>query len=394
MKKLLWIGDAVAPTGFARITHQVLDVVRREWEVHVLGLNYLGDPHPYPYSIYPSWPGGDAFGTRRVKSLLDGINPDLIVIQQDPWNIPGYMSHIGDRVPVVAALAIDGKNCRASEYLKGVRHCIFWTDFGRLEAQRGGWTGPSSVIPLGVDLELYKPIDRLEARKQLGLPEFLHEAFIVGNINRNQPRKRLDLCVQYFAEWIQRYAIKDAFLFLQLCPTGDLGYDVRQLKDYYDPGGRPWLIFVEPNIGIGVDERMLPFVYSSFDIQMTTTQGEGWGLTTMEGMACGIPQLVPIWSALGEWAGAALGAKCSSTAVTPNKSNTIGGVPDREQMIAGLQRLYTSRAAREQCSHDGLFLVKQEQFRWPNIGARYLEVLNGIPLTREAGVPQEVAATP
>ncbi len=39
--KLLWVGDATVATGFAKVTHNVLDVLKEHWDVSVLGLNYL-----------------------------------------------------------------------------------------------------------------------------------------------------------------------------------------------------------------------------------------------------------------------------------------------------------------------------------------------------------------
>jgi glycosyltransferase involved in cell wall biosynthesis len=376
VKKLLWIGDAAVATGFARITHHVLDVLKETWDVSVLGLNYMGDPHGYGYPIYPCWPGRDAFGLGRVKELMDGIKPDLIVIQNDPWNIKEYLDRIKGKVATVGALAVDGKNCKPAEVLNGLDLAIFWTRFGEDQAKRGGFKGKSAVIPLGVDLDLYKASPKLEARKFLGLPEHIHNAFIVGNVNRNQPRKRLDLTVEAFARWVRTYNVNDAYLLLQICPTGDLGYDVKQLKKFYDAEGRQWLIVIEPPIGQGIPEELLPTVYSAFDVQLTTTQGEGWGLTTMEGMACGVPQIVPEWSGLAEWTeDAAVGVKCTTTAVTPNKINVVGGVPEIDGVVRALKYLYESEAHRERFAKKGLALVSRPEFRWRSIGEQYAEAL-------------------
>lgn len=105
----------------------------------------------------------------------------------------------------------------------------------------------------------------------------------------------------------------------------------------------------------------------------------------MEGMACGIPQLVPVWSALGEWADAALGIKCSTTAVTANKTNTIGGVPDKAQAIAGLRQLYTNKKLRQQLSFAGRELACRPEYRWAAIGERYREVFDSlVPVVKEA----------
>lgn len=368
MRRLLWIGDAGVDTGFARCTHKTLDVLKNSWDVTVLGVNYRGDPHDYPYPIYPCFPGGDMFGLGRVAEILQKVGPDVVVVQNDPWNLPAYMRRLAN-VPVIAALAVDGKNC-AGRGLNGLALAIFWTKFAMQEARLGGYTGPAAVVPLGVDLDIYRPLDRAEARKIVGLPSRVHDAFIVGNVNRNQPRKRLDLTIAYFAEWVKRYRRADAYLFLQVAPTGDSGYDCQQLASYFGVANR--IILAQPAVFHGVSEEALAAVYSCFDVQFTTTQGEGWGLTTMEGMAAGIPQIVPDWSALGEWTeDAAIKVPCSSIACTPNNINVIGGIMDREGAIGALERAYVDVDLRAACRERGLALVARDCYRWPAIGAAF-----------------------
>lgn len=62
-RRLLWIGDAGAATGFERSTRHVCGALHGPFDVHVLGLNHNGDPTPqYPFPVYPCAPGGDAMG--------------------------------------------------------------------------------------------------------------------------------------------------------------------------------------------------------------------------------------------------------------------------------------------------------------------------------------------
>jgi glycosyltransferase involved in cell wall biosynthesis len=372
---LVWVGDAVASTGFAKGTHKILEYLRPHWDVHVLGLNYYGDPHDYPYKIYPAPNGGDFFGVKRLPWLLEKVRPELVVIQNDPWNFPLYMKAVGN-VPAVGIVAVDGLNCRGNE-LNGLQHAIFWTEFGAKEAALGGYRGTSTVIPLGVDLNIYRPIDKIDARKAMGLPPSILEGFIIGNVNRNQPRKRLDLMIQYFAEWVKNYRITDAYLYLHVAPTGDHGYDVKQLMRYYGLNGR--LILAQPEIMYGVKEAMMPYTYNSFDIQLSTTQGEGFGLTTLEGMACGVPQIVPDWSALGElFRDSADLIPCSSTIATPNDINVIGGVPDKDAVIGAIRRYYKNPMYTLQKQHDVLRRAHSIEFDWANIGQKYVETLDNV----------------
>ena len=283
MKKLLWVGDAACPSGFARATHETLEWVRREYDVTVLGINYRGDPHDYPYPIYAAFGGGDAFGVGRIIWMCDLVKPDVIVLQNDPWNVPSYMRQLAHfpeykDIPVVASIAIDGKNCAAKE-LNGLAKAVFWTQFALGEARQGGYIGPAEVIPLGVDLLQYQPMDQREARKNRNLPEEVWNSFIVGNVNRNQPRKRWDLTIRYFAEWVKSYKVKDAFLYLHVAPTGDIGVNVQQLASYY--GVQKQLAMMEPAVFYGIAEDQMRDTYCSFDVYASTTQGEGMGLPAM-----------------------------------------------------------------------------------------------------------------
>ncbi len=384
--KLLWVGDATVATGFAKVTHNVLDVLKEHWDVSVLGLNYLGDPYDYHYPIYPcrTPETGDAFGTQRFPNLVSEIQPDMVVIQNDPWNISAYIQSLMDfknPPPVVASMPVDGKNFRG-DGLEELSHAIFWTKFGEKEAQLGGYEGSSSVIPLGVDNIFYHRKNKQEARTTVGLPEEMNERFIVGNINRNQPRKRLDLTIKYFCEWIKDYGVADAYLSLHICPTGDMGYDVKQLMRYYGLVGR--LILVIPSIGQGIPEEKLVDVYNTFDVQVTTTQGEGWGLTTMEGMACGVPQIIPEWSALGEWAkDGTYTVSCPDTIATPTFVNVIGGVPSQQEFSGALNQLYGDSSLRNYYINEGYCIVEQPQYRWKHVGEQYNEVLQIVLMDKE-----------
>jgi D-inositol-3-phosphate glycosyltransferase len=391
--KMLWVGDAVCASGFARATHKTLDLgfVPKDWEIHVLGLNYLGDPHDYPYKVYPCYPGGDGFGVGRIKKLVTNFRPDVVVIQNDPWNFGEYLDEIEnlrDTMVVLGAVAVDGLNCNTKD-LNRLDGCVFWTQFALHEARACGYDKPAVVIPLGVDREVYKPLDRVECRRDIGLPEpqiNLETAFILGNVNRNQPRKRLDLAVRIFCEWVKSRSIDDAYLYLHVAPTGDRGWDVKQLMKYYGVTGR--LILVQPHIGQGISEEDLAKTYNAFNAMFTTTQGEGFGLTTLEGMACRIPQIVPNWSALGDWArDGTMMVPCGTTLSTPNYINVIGGVPNEADMMAALDTLYYHPVLREEQAERGFQLACRPEFNWSVIASEFEKFATTQALTPKTAVP-------
>jgi glycosyltransferase involved in cell wall biosynthesis len=375
MRRLLWIGDATCDSGFARCTHKTLEGLRKRFDVAVLGLNYYGDPHNFPYLIYPAFrPGGEYFGLHRVSEIVGKFKPGVVVLQNDPWNIPNYMRRLeaaGYDGYTVGALAVDGLNCRG-RLLNKLSRVIFWTEFARREAVKGGLTRPSGVVGLGVDLVIYRPGDREEARRRLGLGPVPLNAFIVGNVNRNQPRKRLDLTIAYFAAWVHKYEIADAYLYLHICPTGEDAFDINQLAEYYGLTGR--IILVDPDVLNGVSEYHLAVTYQSFDALLSTAQGEGWGLTAMEAMAAQIACVLPDNSAFGEWArNAALLVPCTGICVTPNRINSVGAVPSEAGVIDALNALYRDRKLRDDYAARGRALVQQDCFRWENIAERFAD---------------------
>src|SRR5688572_7179254 len=153
-RRLLWIGDAGVNTGFARCTHEIVKDLATKFDVHILALGYDGDvPTPLPWPIYRAGAGQDPIGVSRVAALVSKLGPSVVVLQNDPWNIPHYLERTGN-CPVVGIVAVDGKNCRGTQ-LNGLACTVFWTTFGETQARLGGYTGPSAVVPLGVDLETY-----------------------------------------------------------------------------------------------------------------------------------------------------------------------------------------------------------------------------------------------
>jgi hypothetical protein len=375
--RLLWIGDVLVPTGFATVTHAVLERLHHDWEVIVSGVNYDGSAHQLPYQVIPAWQGGDMWGMNRFQDLCAEFDPAAVVINNDWWNVAQFAKIAPAGVPIIGYMPVDGGNLdpEAMAELNKLHAAVWYTRFGHQAACAAGFTGGAHIIPHGIDTEVFEPADRHEARRLLGL-KVPSIAFIVGNVNRNQPRKRLDLTIQIFAAWVKQHNITNAHLLLH-CAQKDTGWDLRRVAACYGVADRLILTGAE-DIRDLQDSSMLKFIYNCLDVQMTTTLGEGWGLTTMEGMACGIPQIVPDSSALGEWATPAVKIPCSRTLIHP-EINTIGALVDEAPFVAALQALYQSKAARSRLSEQGLAHVRGETFRWKNVARQFQALLASIP---------------
>ena len=172
----------------------------------------------------------------------------------------------------------------------------------------------------------------------------------------------------------------DSFVFVVCAPPDD-GYNAMnlpRLSSYFGIGSDNGIIY---QTGRGLSDDRMRMVLSTFDIQISTTLGEDWGSVTMKGMACGVPQIVPDWSALGEWASpAARMVPCTEIEVVADRMNMIGGVPDRTAFVDSLIDVARDELEREEMVLRGLDLVRQKRFRWNTIGrqvARFLEEVQG-----------------
>lgn len=152
-----------------------------------------------------------------------------------------------------------------------------------------------------------------------------------------------------------------------------------QLADYYDISDRLIITSPEMTAAVGVPREMLQYIYNSFDVQISTTLGEGFGLPQLEGMACGVPQIVPDWSALGEWArdGAVL-IPCTSTQANSGGLNTIGGIADKELFIAALNRIYTDKEYKAKMGFAASTLARRPQFNWDTIANQFDDVFKKV----------------
>lgn len=398
--RVLWVGDSpTVSTGFSRCTREVCNELhKRGHEVFVLGMGYAGDPYLYPYPIYPCinrYDNCNAYdGSDRLPIMVSRLNPDIVVILQDPWNIERYFSQL-DEVkevcdkknipftipPIVGWIAVDSQNQKA-ESLNHLAHLVVWTEFAGRELVKGGYGGDYSIVSLGVDTSIFYPRDKAESRAEIFGDNLPSDAYLVGVIGRNQPRKRLDLTMEYFAEWLREYSISDAYLYLHVAPTGERSCDIRSLISFYGLKGR--VVINEPDVGVGNDESIMPKIYSCLDLHMTQSQAEGWHLPTLEAMACGVPNLVPDHSCFsqdGGWCQDAVArVECSGSALTAPLNGypyTVGSIPDKDDTVRLLQWLYDDKSgARLAYNRRGLDLARS--LTWERTAKDFCAVLERV----------------
>ncbi|WP_338762130.1 glycosyltransferase [Massilia sp. METH4] len=132
-----------------------------------------------------------------------------------------------------------------------------------------------AVIPNCVDTQRFRPSPELRAatRRRWQLPA---DALVIGSVARLSPQKRPEALVALLG------ALRAAFptLHLVLAGTGPLEAQVRSLVAAR--GLEPFVIFT------GYQDR-IEEIMPAFDVHLLLSRREGFGIATIEAMACGVP---------------------------------------------------------------------------------------------------------
>lgn len=156
---------------------------------------------------------------------------------------------------------------------------------------------PTYHFPHGFDDKLYFPIPKLLARTYFNIPQ---DAFVILNLNRNQPRKRWDHTIMAFANVVERhYKLKDSTRPIRLM-IGTAIKGFWNLMEIYDNEikkrnipidvGREYISTIDNPQQL--TDRSINIIYNLCDIGINTCEGEGFGLCQFEHLALGCPQIV------------------------------------------------------------------------------------------------------
>ncbi len=138
-----------------------------------------------------------------------------------------------------------------------------------------GVTTPITVVPTGIDLQRFKPSDRVSFRRAQGIPP---EAFLVGHVGRLAQEKNLAFLTETVAAFLQ----KNPEAWFILVGQGPLEPELRGILSNRGVSERIRFLGV-----LGGDE--LAEAYGCMDVFAFTSHSETQGMVLAEAMACGVP---------------------------------------------------------------------------------------------------------
>jgi len=306
-------------TGYSKVSYHTMQTLSKLPWIDVTHYGFQKMPQVPPgYRPYPSnidvidaaatekkegAPPQQGFGFQALPEVIRRKQPHVVMIYNDMAVVTKFLEEIRKSgIPrnfKVWIYADQVYNTQFQAYLdvlnRDADRVFTFSNFWKKCLKDQGITRPLDVFLHGFDTKQYFPLPKEMVRKQLGLP---NDAFIILNLNRNQPRKRYDLLIMAFVELIVKYPTKPIML-MCICDKGEKGgwwlFEIfqRELKLRGVPVeqfGNRLMIAAQDMVYKDEDVNMF---YNLADIGVSTAEGEGWGLCQFEQMGVGVPQVVP-----------------------------------------------------------------------------------------------------
>jgi D-inositol-3-phosphate glycosyltransferase len=202
-----------------------------------------------------------------------------------------------------------------------------------------------AVIPCGVDLELFRPIDRAEARRRLGIKSGKIILF-AGRIEKIKGLDRL----------IEAMAMLDHISDLKLLVIGgdeNSQEEIARLKNM----GQELGVSGKVDFRASVPQESLPAFYSAADVFVLPSYYESFGMAALEALACGTPVVT---TPVGDW----------ENIIRPGVNGYIA--PDNSP--PHLARMLSLALTESSFAPPDLIHSTVARFGWENIAKQTLEV--------------------
>ena len=338
------------PTGYGQATDALVKLLKRQGaNVAALsnygheGINTIYNTEYGEIPIYAR--GSEAYSNdvapahhKHWKALNDK-QPDLMITLYDVWvlNAKGY-----DTIPIASWTPID-HNPVPPAVLKWLKKenvtPLAMSKFGLDQINKAGIEG--HYIPHSIDTKVFKPSTHIAGQTIKEFMGFEDDRFIVGMNAANKAsgilhRKAFGENMMAFAMLCRKYP--DAILYIHTDASSQHGWNLMALGQLL---GIPTdnMAFPDPlSYRYGMTQEMLAGIYSSFDVLLATSYGEGFGVPTIEAQACGVPVIVSNFAASPELVGD--GWVVSGQPLYDPAQHSFFTVPSVPEIFAALEEAY------------------------------------------------------
>jgi len=348
--KVLTLSDhPLSPSGVGTQTKYVCEALLKSGRFSIISLGGAMKHHDYrPKIIEPykeDWKviPVDGYGTpEMIRSILRTEEIDILWFMTDP-RFYGWLWDIENEIrPLVSMVYYHVWDNKPYPYFnkKFYDSNDFVATISKVTDDIVRTVSPevkSKYIPHAVDSKIFKPEsdERIKQYREDSLPETDREKTIFFWNNRNARRKQSGTLIWWFKEWLDKTNNHEkAQLIMHTDPKDPHGQDLDHLitKLGLDKGRQ---ILLSKN---KLPPEHLAAMYNMVDCTINISDAEGFGLATLESLACGTPIIVNMTGGLQEQ--------------VTNGSDWFGvGLYPTSKAIIGSQQvpyIYEDRTSKEQ----------------------------------------------
>lgn len=236
--------------------------------------------------IYPGVE--NIFGEDVVLDHYNDWKADIFLTQIDIWPIriiPELAAQGAINWVPYVPLDSDPIPAHMIEKLKCATYTICMCEWAKKQLDPFGID--STWIHHGIDTQIYKILpNKTDLKKALGFPA---DCYLIGMVQANQfLRKALEEQFRGVALFRQLHPQIDVRLYCHTTPLREDSYNLDELAGFI--GIKDIIKFPSPyKYAYGFSEEDMAKMYNAFDVLLSATNGEGFGLPVIESQACGVP---------------------------------------------------------------------------------------------------------
>jgi glycosyltransferase involved in cell wall biosynthesis len=328
------------------------------------------------------------FAFSELPGVINTEKPDIVFIYNDISIICSYIEEIrkvcqNRFFKIWAYLDITYKSPpqQMIDIIKSDVERIFcFTKSWKDELKNHGITRPVDVMNHGFDSKMVRQIPKELARQSLGLPK---DVILFTSMNKNIPRKRLDILIMAFVKLIVKFPTKPLFMLI-VADSGTRGgfslFEIfaREIKlagGSIEGLGNRLLITSKDTC---YKDEDITILYNCGDVGVSCAEGEGFGLCSFEQMALGIPQIVPDINGYSEYCNEdnSIMIKPTVRYYVPQAYNTVTGeayVVDPEDVSKAMEKYAFDENLRK--IHGKLAKDKVSNYTWSNCCSAFIKRL-------------------